>query len=275
MTKDLLRTLSRKTQLAVENSPEVEAYRYGSEVVPNTWGGYATKAIDLGLAEPTADSVIALLGGRSIVDLKDPDVLFKNPRNYDSYRHAFQEAAVLRHSADLIIERNRLLQTAQIVIKQWEIDPDEGQKAADDIQEVLNDTPFDVDTTLLCMKRDGMRDGIDVSLGEFATTMFGVNVLDEEAPSELARHWVAGVGSVIDSIYYDYSDTGFIDRTSNVSELPVKDVALNSLLIGRFIGAVSRSHMAQAYVYAEQEWEAIQPIFMPPDSLTVLHGNEH
>ena len=56
-----MRVFSRTVAGAIENSPQVEAFLDGRPFVPNTWGGYATRAIDLDLAEPTPAAVTDLL----------------------------------------------------------------------------------------------------------------------------------------------------------------------------------------------------------------------
>lgn len=267
---DPLVGLSRKTATAIDNTPEVEAFLSGSRVVPNTWGGYATRAVDLGLVEPVVSEVVDLLGGPNIVNLRDPDIIFDGGHGYSWYKSDYINRQAERHLADLRPESRRLVSTANLIMSQWEVDPEIARSESDAIQEMIDGGQIDDDTatSLACAKRDGLWSGVEVTMADFMQQMLGANVLDEEVPSELANYWAQGLSQVVNEFEDDY---GYID---DFDRLPISEIHLARNHTGAFLACLQRAPERLADVYAQKDWEYIEPIFAAPTSLSVIDGTE-
>jgi len=261
--------LSPRVAASVEANPDVDAFLAGRKTTPNSWGAYATKVIDLELCTPTAAAVVALLGGPDLVDLRDPSVQFVEPRDFREYTEKFLDIKEREHEAGLRPERNRLYDEAKLIVSQWGVDPGEAEQRVGLLQQRIDQAATDDDTTLLCMERDGLDSGVEVTLAEFAGSMIGASVVDwEESPSELAFSWIEGIQAVVESVERDHNYSPEIDA------FKLGDIYLSVSQMGSFLGSVSSSNRRLARVYAKEDWETVWPVFAAPTSLSVIDGNE-
>lgn len=265
--KDPLRALSRTVVQSVENSPENSAFRAGLNIVPNTWGAYATRAIDLELCDPTIESVTDLLGGAELVDLNDPDIMFTSTYGFGAYYAAFIAQRTLYYEKDLTIEAKRLNGVVKLITSQWEVDLASSQPEADKLQEMIEESTPQVDLDIICMKRDGLQDGLSVTLAEYAKAMLGANILNDDAPSELAVHWIKGIKDVVNALEEDYLYLDLDDRR-------IADLHLSRRHVNELTQQINHGVKIEAREKAEVDWDVIGIVFEAPSNLSILDGTE-
>lgn len=274
--KDPFRTLSRRVRASLENSPEVEAFISGDRILPLTWGGYATRALDMELCEPTVDAVVTLLGGDRWVNLGSSELVFAGTDGedlFDDFRFEYIDGREKLYLDDLRVEVNRLSAVIDTIVSNWKIDPELGQTRANEVQKTLDaDDPESELTELefasLCNKRDALSGGIEVNFEEFAKALLGCNVLDEESPSELAPGWIRGVKLALSRALRQYA------RRLPLSELYARDFLVIFPMILEVKNSIERYAYSLAQQRAEEDWEKIEPVFMIKGAHRTLAGTE-
>lgn len=272
--KDPFRTLSRRVRASLENSPEIEAFISGDRILPLTWGGYATRAIDMELCEPTRDAVVALLGGERYVLLSDPEIVFSGVNGnymFEDYRFSYIEQCYKTHLKDLDIEVNRLTSIVDAIVSGWKIDKDIAEREADQIQDIIeseDEAITELELAALCCKRDAISDGINMHFETFAETMLSCNVLDEEFPSELAQGWVSGVNKSLQEALREY----FFDI--DIRLLKPNEVFVSRSMIAAMKVEVRALAHSMAQKKAEEDWEKIEPVFLIKGTHRTLAGTE-
>lgn len=270
--KDPFRTLSRKTRSSIENSPEVQAHLDGSDLVLRTWGGYATRAIDLDLCEPNVEAVKRLLGGDRWVDLSSPDIVFGGiygSAAFNDYQDDYISQREAYYRDDLNVEVRRLEGILDILVKSWRIPEEMANLRANELQEMLDDRDGSnmKHEVLLCIKRDALASGIEVDFATFTQELLRCNVLSDEFPSELAQGWIAGIREALRRLYYEYQYFNFENVYPDEIYVSVQMAAAVKQTIRSMAGSMARER-------AEIDWATLEPVFLLDNSHRTLSGTE-
>jgi hypothetical protein len=266
--QDPMRTFSRTVAGAIENSPEVEAFLAGNHIVPSTWGDYATHAIDLDLVDATPAAVVELFGGADLVDLADPAIQFESLADFNWYEKSYRDGRKSLYQAMLRPEAWQLEQTSRLIASQWEMpDATAARHEADRLQELIPEIEDEQLCASMCMRRDGLHDGVEVTLADYVTAMLGANVVDEDEPRELTRAWVSGVVQVVDEIIGEY---GYAD----VGDMNVTQVYLEREHFDSHAATLRHAPDFIAHQLALADWQVIEPVFLAPTTLSIIEGNE-
>lgn len=272
--RDPFAVLSRRVGQSVENNPEVEAIRNGQSVVPNTWGGYATKALDLGICEANRDQIVWLFGGEELVDLRSTEILFRGRSGeeaFGDYENRFKSARHKFYFDDLKIEVRRLRTIFNEITSQWKVSEEESDRLGNLIQaEIDSGIEDSLDETLialLCIKRDAVWDGYQVDLQTFCEAILGCNVLDEENPSELARYWVNGINKGLQRLFENY-------RYFKFEGITLSQIFVSRDIMESIIDELDWGSYKLACEYADHDWNHIAPVFNVAPAHRTLTGDE-
>lgn len=262
-----LQGLSRKTITALGNTPEVEAFMRGLPYVPNTWGGYASRAVELKLCDPTTEAVVDLLGGPGIVDLSSSELAFQDEGRFLTYQSDFIYTKRKAHAESLIPDREYLIHEAKLIFSQWQIGIEEGNKRADEIQKLIG-TGSISSCSALVMKMDGLRGGIDANLAEFVATMLSADVLEPESPARLSRFWLGGIMDVVEYTHDRYGSL------ADIEDVHTDEIALTAKGLSQFFCVIDASDRDEARALSKADWDYVYPVFAPPTSLSIIDGTE-
>jgi hypothetical protein len=249
----------------IEHTPEFEAALSGSTIIPDTWGGYATRLMDLYDLEPS--EAIAILG-LTREQMADPEIKFgpqayhRSPYSFFVHGRFYEEA-----QKDLKVEARRLRSVVDIVMSGYVlVDTVVANEEADKIQTKIESRELSSDEmNLACAERDASYSGVRISLDEFVATMLSVNAISGEEPSELAQLWVRSVKEVVEDICRKY----VIDEESIV-----KNIVLGRDAFTEMKGGLNPSQ--EALEAAEDRWDFIKPVFTarPLREFSLLAGTE-
>lgn len=249
----------------IEQTPEFEAALSGSDFIPDTWGGYATRLMDARDLEPT-EAIAAL--GLEPWQMADPDIHFvrgswqSNPYSYFVNGKFYDDAL-----EDLNKESDRLRNIVDVVMSGYVLeDSVAADEEADRIQSKIESKELSSDEMdLACAERDALYSGVRIGLDEFVATTLSVNAVSGEEPSELAQLWVRAVKETVEDVCSDY----FIDE-----EAIVKDIVLGR---SAFVAMKRGLHPSnEAMEAAQNRWDFVSPAFKarPLQEFSLIAGNE-
>lgn len=247
----------------IEKTPEFEAALNGSEFIPDTWGGYATRLMDMRDLEP-GESIAAL--GLTGEQLADPEIQFTfdsydNPRDF--YVNKFYTEAL----KDLEVEARRLRGIVDVVMSGSMYDDlDAALVESELIQSEIDDGKYEDDEMdLACTARDALDSGVEIAMDEFVVEMLSTNVLNDEYPSELARLWIQTIKDVVEDVCEEYR----LDE----------EVKAHYVVLGRDAFIKMKAWLKPyelARDVAEERWDYLKPVFTARalGEFSLLAGNE-
>lgn len=252
----------------LEGGPEMEAWRNGSAVMADTWGGYVSRLGELLGPEVGLPELL----GKLCIDreaLADPKVQFAGPgqagfntyrgivrnRVYEEVKDYFKPELVRLHTIiDAIMEGYRVPDENQANEQAEELQLQIQAVSAEEMRSLAPDerAALSMKQTALCMHRDALGTGVVIPAAEFVSIMLSANVVaSEDAPSELAENWVAAV---------KYTLENFIDEFSYDKHIPAEQCVL-----GRDAFVEMKAHLldlSDQMMRAENErWDKIRPVF--------------
>ncbi|MBP9738883.1 hypothetical protein KBD20_04295 [Candidatus Saccharibacteria bacterium] len=254
-------SIARKNPL--EGGPRLEAALDGSGVIADTWGGYATRLMDLYDIEP--EEAIALLE-LTPAHMRDSDIHFQSGRGFGDFEYHTKQRYIEAATKDLIPEVLRMQNTVDTVMSGYVLSNTvEAKNQAEDIQLEIDIASeegrllefgsaerdqYNRDQDFRCMKRDALYSGVSIQLDEFVRTMLETNILDPEYPSELWKVWITALDHAVDYFWRD-------------SAKP--DLKISEMVAGRSIFIDFKSSLSDTYAVAteisEARWKVIEPIF--------------
>jgi hypothetical protein len=270
---DPFRQLSRHTNDALENTPEVMAMRAGERYIPQTWGSLASAVVEAGLVEPDIEAVCEFLNiypealampdivietETQVWKLQDAFTAGKKEKlaqeqgslanKYDSYvRVALEDYAVEDHEAvgaQYSMFQNIVSSSNEIEQMDPALDPAEWDR-------------LEQESGLLRLKRNAISSGLAIGLDEFTQLVFSSGEDTFFTETELAQVLLSVIGN-LESEYY----------IRLIEDLPLSHVTLGKSEVGDFFRELRYTFMMRIEQQVQEQWEEVEKLMR-------TRGREH
>jgi hypothetical protein len=270
---DPFRHLSRHTNDAVGNTPEVMAMRSGERYIPQTWGNLASLVVEAGLVEPDIEAICDFFNIEPWA-LQMPDVVITSEQDVWKLQDAFnagKKEKLAQEQGGLAGEYDKYMREA---LEDYVVEDHEAVGAqytmfqnivssSNEIEQMdpkLDPADWDrleQESGLLRLKRNAISSGLAIGLDEFTKLVFSSGESTFFTETELAQVLLSVIGD-LESEYY----------LRNTKELPAAHVTLGKTETDSFFRALRYTFMRRIERQISEEWSEVEKLMR-------TRGSEH